>query len=301
MKKTLIVLLGPTGVGKTNIGIRIGQHLNAEIVSADSRQIYKEIEIGTATPSASQLNAVKHHFVKSRSIHDYYNASMYEMEVLELLEKIFESMDYALLIGGSGLYIDAVCHGIDDFPMADPEIRSQLREKFEKEGIASLRRQLKILDPEYYNRVDLRNPKRIMKALEISMMTGKPYSSYLTNKSKERQFHIIKIGLARERDELYDILNKRVDRMVEEGLIAETKSVYRFRGLNPLNTVGYNELFDHFDGKYTRSEAIELIKRNTRRYAKRQISWFSRYKDISWFNPPDPEKIISFIIEKVKN
>jgi len=298
MKKTLVVILGPTGIGKTGMGIMLANHFKTEIISADSRQIYREMEIGTAVPSADQRKKAKHHFIQTRSIHDYYNASMFEMEVLDLLEKLFLKKDILLLVGGSGLYVDAVCKGIDDIPTIDPEVRKNLVDQYNKEGIESLRRQLKYLDPEYYSNVDLKNHKRILKALEISLMTGQPYSSFLTKQPKVRNFQILKIGLNRERRELYEIIDQRVDSMVRSGLAEEAKTLFAYCKINALNTVGYKELFEHFEGKHTLEEAIRLIKRNSRRYAKRQLSWFSRDKEIAWFHPDDREEIIHFIEKK---
>ncbi len=298
MKKTLVVILGPTGIGKTGMGIMLANHFKTEIISADSRQIYREMEIGTAVPSADQRKKAKHHFIQTRSIHDYYNASMFEMEVLDLLEKLFLKKDILLLVGGSGLYVDAVCKGIDDIPTIDPEVRKNLVDQYNNEGIESLRRQLKFLDPEYYSKVDLKNHKRILKALEISIMTGQPYSSFLTRQPKVRNFQILKIGLNRERRELYEIIDQRVDSMVRSGLVEEAKNLFAYCKINTLNSVGYKELFEHFEGKHTLEEAIRLIKRNSRRYAKRQLSWFSRDKEITWFHPNDTEEIIHLIEKK---
>lgn len=299
MKKTLVVILGPTGIGKTGMGIMLANHFKTEIISADSRQIYSEMEIGTAVPSADQRKKAKHHFIQTRSIHDYYNASMFEMEVLDLLQKLFLKKDILLLVGGSGLYVDAVCKGIDDIPTIDPEVRKNLVDQYNNEGIESLRRQLKFLDPEYYSKVDLKNHKRILKALEISIMTGQPYSSFLTRQPKVRNFQILKIGLNRERRELYEIIDQRVDSMVRSGLVEEAKNLFAYCKINALNSVGYKELFEHFEGKHTLEEAIRLIKRNSRRYAKRQLSWFSRDKEITWFHPTETGKIINFISNKI--
>lgn len=301
MKKILVVIVGPTGIGKTGTAIVLADHFQTDIISADSRQIYREMEMGTAVPSKEEQEKVKHHFLQTRSIHDYYNASMFEMEVLDLLENLFRKKDIVLLVGGSGLYVDAVCKGIDDIPSIDPEVRKSLSDQYTTEGIESLRRQLKILDPVYYEKVDLKNHKRILKALEISLMTGRPYSSFLTRETKERNFQILKIGLNRDRKELYEIIDQRVDDMIRSGLVEEAKKLLPYREINPLNTVGYKELFKHFEGKYTLEEAISLIKRNSRRYAKRQISWFSRDKEIRWFHPDDREEIMQFISKAIKS
>jgi len=301
MAKSLIVVLGPTGIGKTEVAIKIGLELKTEIISADSRQIYRELRIGTAVPSAGQLNAVTHHFIGNKSVFDYYNASIYEFEVLELLEQLFVKKNQVVLVGGSGLYIDAVCKGIDDLPPVDHEIRNKLKEQYDREGIESLRLQLKYLDPEYYQTVDLKNPKRLIRALEISISTGKPYSTLLRKKDKPRNFSIVKIGLNRERNELYEQINRRVDFMIETGLVEEAEKFFHNRNLNSLNTVGYRELFEYFEGEISLEKAVELIKRNSRRYAKRQLSWFARDKEIHWFHPEEREKILLFIKEKTKN
>jgi len=299
MEKYLIIILGPTGIGKTDLSIEIAQHFNTEIISADSRQIYKELKIGTAVPSDIQLNTVKHHFIGNKSIFDYYNVSMYEVEVNKFLENFFKTNSTALLVGGSGMYIDAVCKGIDDLPSVDIEIRNQLQQKFENEGIESLRFELKRLDPEHYSKVDLRNPKRILKALEVCNQTGQTYTSFLTNPKKDRNFRTIKIGLNRDRTELHNIINKRVDKMIEEGLIEETKMFYNFKNINSLNTVGYKEFFDYFDNIHNLETAIELTKRNTRRYARRQLTWFNRDSEIKWFEPNQKSEIINYINTKV--
>lgn len=293
--KTLIVILGPTGIGKTDLSIDVAKEFNTEIISSDSRQVYKELKIGTAVPDDEQLKQVKHHFIGNKSIYDYYNASMFEFEVLDKLEDLFRKHDQVIMAGGSGMYINAVCDGIDDLPTIDASLREDLIKKHQNEGIESLRLQLKMLDPVSYEKIDLKNPKRILKALEVSIQTGKPYSSFLSETKKKRDFNIIKIGLERGRDELYERINIRVDQMVVEGLIGEAKRFYKDRHLNSLNTVGYKELFDFFDGNITQERAIELIKRNSRHYAKRQISWFGRDKDIVWFHPENKEKIIQFI------
>jgi len=294
--KTLIAIIGPTGVGKTDLSIDIAQRLNTEIISCDSRQVYKELKIGTAVPTKSQLQKVKHHFIGTKSIYDYYNASMFEVEVLELLDTLFQSFDNVIMTGGSGLYINAVCNGIDDLPTIDHELRTELLERLKNECVESLRMQLKMLDPDYYRQADTKNPKRILKALEVTLQTGKPYSSFLTNPKKDRNFRILKIGLQRDRDELYERINLRVDQMIKEGLVEEARSFYKEKHLNSLNTVGYRELFDYFDGSISLEKAIELIKRNSRHYAKRQISWFGRDNEIQWFHPDESEKIIEFIL-----
>ncbi|MFO7844357.1 MAG: tRNA (adenosine(37)-N6)-dimethylallyltransferase MiaA [Bacteroidales bacterium] len=299
MNKTLIVILGPTGIGKTDLSIEIAQELGTEIISSDSRQIYQELKIGTAVPTDEQLKKVKHHFIGNQSIYDYYNASMFEFEVLGLLDELYQNYNQVVMTGGSGMYINAVCDGIDELPTIDKQLRDELIQKYKDEGIESLRIQLKMLDPESYQKIDLRNPKRILKALEVSIQTGKPYSSFLTQPNKQRPFKILKIGLQRDRDELYERINLRVDQMVEEGLVEEARKYYKDRHLNSLNTVGYKELFEHFSGNISLDKAIELIKRNSRHYAKRQMSWFKRDDTIHWFHPDKKDEIIDFIKSQI--
>lgn len=298
-KKILFVILGPTGIGKTELSIHIAKMLDTFIISSDSRQIYKELKIGTAAPSAQNLKEIKHFMIAEKSIFDYYSAGKYEIEVLQILENIFQTKDYALLAGGSGMYIDAVCSGIDDLPQVDSQIRKNLCKKYDSEGIESIRFDLKRLDPEFYAEVDLQNSKRILKALEVCIQTGKKYSSFRKNSKKTRNFSIIKIGINTEREILYKKIDARVDKMFEEGLIDEAKEFIAHKNLNSLNTVGYKELFPYFEGKYDLDEAKRLIKRNSRHYAKRQLTWFSRDKEINWFNADEKNKIINFINEKI--
>jgi len=298
-KKHLIVIVGPTAVGKTASGIALAQHFTSEIISADSRQMYCELHIGTASPTNEELNLAKHYFIKNKSVTEYYNASMFEVEVLELLERLFKSTDIVLLVGGSTLYIDALVNGIDDLPTVDIKLREHLMEKYKEEGIQFLRNHLKLLDPEHYSKVDLKNPNRMMKAIEVSMMTGKPYSTFLTSPQKERSFNIIKIGINRDRPELFERINLRVDQMIIDGLVDEVKSLEKFRSTNALKTVGYREIFDYLDGSVSLEQAIEQIKTNTRRYAKRQITWFSRDKEMPWFNPEQKDQIIDYINAKL--
>ena len=294
MPKSLLILLGPTGVGKTDLSIDIAKYYNTEIISCDSRQIYKEMSIGTAVPDEQTLETIPHHFIRSHSIYDYYNASKFEIEVLEKLEVLFQKKDVVLMTGGSMMYIDALCKGIDDLPEVDEELRRSLMARMESEGIESLRNELRYHDPVYYSEVDLRNPKRILHALEICMMTGTPYSSFRTNISKKRDFNIIKLGINRDREVLYHRINQRVDEMFKEGLEKEAHSLFPFRHLNSLNTVGYREMFDYFDGKMTLEEAKERIKANSRKYARKQLTWFRRDPGITWFTPDMQDEIIAF-------
>lgn len=300
MPKTLIIITGPTGIGKTTTGIALARHLNTEIVSADSRQIFKELNIGTAVPSKKELKAVKHHFIHSHSIHENYNASKFETEVLALLEELFQHHNQIIMVGGSMLYINAICKGIDTMPDADPEIRQLLKNRLETEGIESLRLQLRKLDPKYYSKVDLKNPVRIIHALEICLMTGKPYSTFLSNPNKDRPFNILKIGLNCDREELHNRINTRVDDMEKAGLEEEARKVYAFKHLISLNTVGYREWFAFFDGNITRKDAIELIKRNTRRYARKQLTWFRKDPEMNWFEPQQTTEIIQFVENKIQ-
>ena len=295
MKNILIVLLGPTGVGKTDVSIEIARQFKSDIISADSRQFFKEMLIGTAVPSEEQLKEIKHHFIRFISIKDYYSSSLFERDVLELLPNLFKNNNIILMSGGSGMYIDAVCHGIDDIPDVDPSIRQKYIERYRADGIEGLRVALKLLDPEHYTKVDLKNYKRIIRALEICETTGRPYSSFLKKQRRERDFGIIKIGLQRTREDLYLRINTRVDEMVKTGLEDEARHLYEFRNLNALNSVGYKEFFDVMDGKISKGKAIELIKRNSRRYAKRQLTWWTKDKEIKWFKAEDVGDIIEYI------
>jgi tRNA dimethylallyltransferase len=293
--KTCVYILGPTAIGKSDVAIELALAFNTEIVSADSRQIYRELSIGTAVPSPDQLLKVKHHLLQHRSVEEYYNASMFENEALDVLESLFRKFDYAFVCGGSGLYIQALSAGIDDIPPVDQQIRKNLLRRLDLEGLESLRFELKKLDPDSWANIDLKNPARILKALEISLTTGKPYSSFLTRKSKHRDFSPLKIGLILDRDLLYARIERRVEEMMENGLLKEVQSCLDYRDMNALKTVGYKELFDYLDGQTSLDRAIQLIKRNSRRYARRQLTWFNRDKEITWFSPDRFEEILDHI------
>jgi tRNA dimethylallyltransferase len=286
-KPLLIVIAGPTAVGKTAVSIEVAEYFGCSIISADSRQFYRDLKIGTAAPDALQLSRVKHHFVGQLSLDERYDVSKYETEVLALLSDLFSENPVVVLTGGSGLYIQAVCEGLDNLPDSDPEVRAELRLKYEEEGIAVLRSMLQKLDPEYYVKVDLANPNRLLRALEVCLSTGKPFTSFRTDQKTERPFNILKIGLDLPRNELHQRINARVEQMMADGLETEARNYYSFRDLNALNTVGYKELFEYFDGSCTLSEAVEKIKTNTRRYARRQLTWFRRDKAMLWCRPDE--------------
>ncbi|HIW44136.1 MAG TPA: tRNA (adenosine(37)-N6)-dimethylallyltransferase MiaA [Candidatus Prevotella stercoripullorum] len=292
---TLIVIVGPTGVGKTALCIDVAKQLDTVIINADSRQMFKEIPIGTAAPTDDEQNMVKHYFIGNLCIKDYYNASMFENEVITLLGRLFHEKDVVILSGGSMMYVDAVCNGIDDIPTVNEHIRNLVKEDYERHGLSKMQNKLKELDPEYYSIVDKNNPKRVIHAVEICLSTGRTYTSFRTNIKKERPFRIIKIGLTRERGELYGSIDERVENMIASGLIDEARRMHPYKGLNALNTVGYKELFDYFDGNCTLEEAIFRIKCNTHKYCRKQLTWFKRDKDIRWFSPDNVEEIINYI------
>lgn len=301
MKKTLVILLGPTGVGKTELCLSLAEELNTEIVSCDSRQFFRELKIGTAAPTEAQMQRVKHHLVGNLSIFDYYSCGRFEIDALKKLDELFLSKDVVLMTGGSMLYIDAICKGIDDIPNVDQNLRDSLHERYANEGIDNILSELKLLDPEYYDLVDKKNHKRIIHALEICLTSGKTFSSFRKETAKARPFDIIKIGLNLPREELYNRINKRVDIMFEEGLLEEAKKFYPHRNLNSLNTVGYKELFEYFDGNWELDFAKNMIKQNSRRYAKKQLTWFNRDKDINWFRPDQQKEILSFLKNRLKD
>lgn len=293
--RRLIVVVGPTASGKTDLSIALARHYNAPILSTDSRQVYKGLPIGTAYPSEEQLQAVEHHFIAERELTEDFNCGQYEKEALERLDTLFKSVNTVVAVGGSGLYIRALCEGMDSLPEADATLREQLATRLQNEGVECLANQLRELDPEYYQVVDRNNPARIMRALEVCLSSGQKYSELRKGECKERDFQIVKIGVSMPREQLYDRVNRRVEMMITAGLEAEARSVLAYRHCNSLHTVGYSEMFDYFDGKTTLDEAIELIKRNTRHYAKRQMTWFRRDEQIAWFAPTDYQQIIKYI------
>ena len=297
--KHLIVIVGPTGSGKTDLSIAVASHLQCPIISTDSRQFYRGIPIGTAQPDAEQLAAVEHHFIASHDITDEFNSGAYEQAALKRLNELFAKHDSVVAVGGSGLYIKALCEGMDDLPEVEPTLRNELSERVKNEGLEALTEQLRELDPAFYEVVDRKNPARVVRALEVCLSTGKPYSTLRTGTKRERPFEIIKIGVNMAREILYERIDRRVDIMIEQGLEQEARSVYHLRHLNSLQTVGYREMFDYFDGTISRDEAIELIKRNSRRYAKRQLTWFNRDEQIEWFEPTERAKILEYIDSKI--
>lgn len=274
----------------------IAKHFGIPIINADSRQIYRELKIGTARPTDEQIQAVRHYFVGTLGLDDYYSASLFEQQVLQLLDQLFQTSDYALLTGGSMMYIDAVCDGIDDIPTIDEETRRLMKQRLADEGLEALSEELRRLDPEYYEIVDRQNPRRVVHALEICTMTGKTYTSFRRRERRQRPFRIVKIALNRPREELYERINRRVDQMMSDGLLDEARALYPKKELNALNTVGYKELFDYLDGRWPLEEAVERIKGNTRRYARKQLTWYKKDKQIRWFHPDDKQSIIDYII-----
>ena len=292
---TLFVLLGPTAVGKTELSLKIARHLGCPIINCDSRQLYKGMQIGTATPTAQEMASVTHYFVSQLELHEYYSAARYETDVLALMETLAPTYPNVLLSGGSMMYIDAVCQGIDDIPTVDPDIRNKMRKRLGEEGLEPLLAELKERDPQYYDIVDRKNHKRVVHALEIIYTSGQPYTSFRSRIQKERPFRIVKIGLKRERQELFDRINRRVDQMMDNGLLDEARALLPYRNENALNTVGYKELFRYLDGEWPLDMAVERIKKNTRVYAKKQMTWFQRDPDIHWFHPGDETGIMAFI------
>ncbi len=302
MNTYLISILGPTAIGKTALSIEIARHFKTEIISADSRQFFKEMKIGTAVPEPEEIAAAPHHFIQHISVEEDYSVGDFERDAIQKTEELFKDHQMLVMVGGSGLYVKAVTEGLDDFPEVDPGIRGKLNVHLEKDGIEWLQKKLQALDPEYYKNADVQNPHRLIRALEISLGTGKPFSSFLNKEKPERNFKTIKIGLTSEREIIYDRINRRVDIMMEKGLVEEARKLYPKRGLNALNTVGYKEIFSYFDGEWTLETAVSEIKKNTRRFAKRQLTWFKKDEDINWFDyQTDPKEIIRFIEKKISS
>lgn len=297
----LIVITGPTAVGKTELCLRIAEKFNIPVINADSRQIFRGMQIGTAAPTPEQRKRVRHYFVDLLELDEYYNASMYEQDVMKLLYSMFKDKDnaIALLTGGSMMYIDAVCNGIDDIPTISDEVRLLYKQRLEKEGLTTLLQELKVKDPQYYDFVDKNNPRRVVHGLEICHQTGRTYSSFRVKEKKQRPFRIIKIALNRDREELYSRINRRVDEMMENGMVEEARLLLPYRSLNALNTVGYKELFRYFDGEWTMEEAIERIKGNTRRYARKQLTWYKKDNDIVWFDAAETDKVFMYLVDKL--
>lgn len=298
MKKILISVVGPTAIGKTKLAIAVAQHFKTDILSADSRQFYKEMRIGTAVPSEEELQSAPHHFIQHKSIQESYSVGDFEKDAVQLLDALFKKTDIIILVGGSGLYVDAVTKGLDNFPKIDPEIRTRLNSELQEQGIAYLQEQLKTLDASYYSQVDLENPHRLIRALEVCIGSGKPYSSFIRQEKPKKPFDVCTVGITTDREVIYDCINQRVDIMIEAGLLEEAKSVYKHKELNALQTVGYKELFKHFDGEWELDFAISEIKKNTRRFAKRQLTWFRKNEDALWV---DFEENISEIVKKIEN
>lgn len=297
--KNLIVIVGPTAVGKTTLSIQLATLFNAEIISADSRQFFREMNIGTAKPTANELSTIKHHFINNISVTDDYDAGKYEQEADVLINDLFKTHHTLFLVGGSGMYVNAICNGFDDLPPIEEGVRKKIGEIYKKEGLPTLQAQLKNLDPDYYQKVDLKNPQRLMRALEMCISTGQPYSSFRKGKYKTRNYTLIKIGLNTNREHLYKQIDERVDKMMEAGLPAEVKKLLSYKTLNALQTVGYKELFDYLDGKHSLEKAVELVKQNSRNFAKRQLTWFKKDITIKWFEPTEMEAIISYLRERL--
>ncbi|MBX0332140.1 tRNA (adenosine(37)-N6)-dimethylallyltransferase MiaA [Pontibacter sp. HSC-14F20] len=297
----LIVVVGPTAVGKTDLCVRLARHFGTEIISADSRQFYQEMSIGTAKPTPEEQQGIQHHFVDSHPITETYNAGAYEQDVLALLGQLYQQYKSVILTGGSGLYVRAVTDGMDEMPETDPAVRDKLTARYRQEGLQPLLVQLQQLDPAYYERVDKANPQRVIRALEVCLSSGQPYSDFRKAGAQERPFHIIKVGLNRNRQELYERIDRRMDLMLEQGLLEEAKTLYPYRDHNALQTVGYKEIFDYLEGKYDWEEAVRLLKRNSRRYAKRQLTWFHKHQDYTWFHPEQWDAILTFIGEQMQH
>ncbi|KOF03094.1 tRNA delta(2)-isopentenylpyrophosphate transferase [Roseivirga seohaensis subsp. aquiponti] len=297
----LICVVGPTAVGKTAQSIILAKNLESEIVSADSRQFYRELEIGTAKPSAEELSTVKHHLINSLSIHDHYDVRKFENDALKILDDIFSTIKTAVMVGGSGLFVDAVCYGLDDLPQVPSELRDELTHELNTNGLQSLVNELMESDPEYCKHADLKNPQRVIRALEVVRSTGKPFSSFRTGKKVDRPFHVIMVGLEMEREKLYERIDLRMDQMIENGLFEEAEKFYTERNLNALQTVGYKEIFGYLAGEYDKEEAIRLLKRNSRRYAKRQMTWFKKNEQVKWFEATDNEGVLKYVLSEIES
>lgn len=299
--KHLVVVVGPTAVGKTSLSIKLAKHFNTEVLSADSRQFYKEMEIGTAKPTVEEMEGVPHHFVNSRSIHEPYDVGGFEKEALQVLEKLYKKHQVVIMVGGSGLFVDAVCRGFDELPKPGPEVRAAVTSLYENEGIEALQEELQTCDPEYYAIVDVQNPQRLMRALEVCRFTGEKFSDLRKGSKVERPFEIIKVGLNMEREQLYERIDYRMDLMIASGLFEEAKLLEPHKHLNALQTVGYREIYGYFNGEYDREEAVRLLKRNSRRYAKRQLTWFKREEETQWFSPDASDQVIAYINTRMKS
>lgn len=300
LKKHLICIVGPTAVGKTAMGIQIAQFLNTEIISADSRQFYRELEIGTAKPSIAELAQARHHLVNSLGIHDSYDVGLFEKEAIELIGQIHKKNDSVVMVGGSGLFVDAVCNGLDEFPEVKEGMREDLIEEFKNTGLQPLVEELKNSDPEYFEIVDVKNPQRVIRALEVIRSTGQKFSNFRTKAKKDRPFEVIKIGLSMDRDKLYERIDQRMDIMIEQGLFEEAKKFLPFKELNALQTVGYQEIFPYLEGEYDYEEAVRLLKRNSRRYAKRQLTWFKKDESVKWFNPSESAEVLDWLNSQLR-
>ncbi|PLX06101.1 MAG: tRNA (adenosine(37)-N6)-dimethylallyltransferase MiaA [Marinilabiliales bacterium] len=300
-QKTLVILFGPTGVGKTDLSINLAQHFNSDIFSCDSRQFYKELGVGVAKPDNEQLQKVKHHFINSVSIHYHYSISQFETDTISKLHEYFKNRNIAFMVGGSGLYIDAITNGVDIMPDHDEKIRQEVIDFYKENGLEAIRFELKRIDPVYYEQVDLKNPQRILRAIEMFRLTGKPFSEFRKNKKIEREFQTVKVGINLDREILYKRINDRVDKMFQEGLLHEARDLYQFKGLVALKTIGYTELFSYIENEQNLDKTVELVKRNSRHYARRQLTWFRRYKDTEWFSPDNYKQIINFIESKINN
>ncbi|MDX5421750.1 MAG: tRNA (adenosine(37)-N6)-dimethylallyltransferase MiaA [Hymenobacteraceae bacterium] len=300
-QKHLIVVVGPTAVGKTDLCVQLAKYYDTDIISADSRQFFREMSIGTAKPTEAEQQGVKHYFIDSHSITEEYSAGTFEQDVLALLEELFRVKDVVIMTGGSGLYVRAVLEGMDAMPDTDPQVREQLIQQYEEQGLAPLIEKLQVLDPVYFNQVDKANPQRVVRALEVCLSSGKPYSDFRKSEKPERPFNVIKIALNRDRVELYSRIDQRMDLMLEQGLLEEAKALYPYREHNALQTVGYKEIFDYLEGKYDWEEAVRLLKRNSRRYAKRQLTWFNKHpEEYTWFHPQQWQELVAFINERIR-